>query len=228
MRITILLTGFCLLILSARAQFSKNFLPGHYRDTKGNLVAGLIQSAPSGRGPLKNQGFIAFKTDEKADKITLAASELEYFVTGRDSFVVAPAPMNANWSKYELDFVKVEVDEPIKIYALKAGSSGGFGVQPSVGLGVGGGSYGFGGGGGIGLTFGPRGGGSRLTYYVGPSTGELTQVTRDNFTDVMSDVMADAPQVLDQLQNGRFSLSNINALFTYYRYVKAQQAKGHY
>lgn len=218
--LTFLSTAIALL---AQAQSGKKFQPGHFMDVKGNFMTGLIQSTPSGKGPVKNQAFIVFKEDDKANPIELSANDLKYFVVGRDSFVVAPAPMNADWSKNELDFVKVEADEPLKIYTLRgAGRGSGFGIRPDVGFGVGGGSYGGYAGGGVGISLGSIGGGgrSKTTYYFGASPAELTQITPQNFIDVMSDVMADEPQVIEQLQSGKYNLNRIEALLAYYRQVK--------
>ncbi|GAB2687257.1 hypothetical protein GCM10027037_06860 [Mucilaginibacter koreensis] len=206
---------------------SKKFIPGHFEDVKGNKMTGLIQSAPSGKGPVKGQAFIVFKEDDKANKIELAASDLRYFVAGRDSFVVAPAPMNANWSKNELDFIQVLADEPLKIYVLRGTGGGGFGISPGISAGIGGGSFGGYGGGGVGISFGGgQGGRSKTTYYFGASPSELTQITNDNFIDLMSDIMADEPQVVQQIQAGKYSLNKTEALIANYYYVKNQQKAG--
>jgi hypothetical protein len=207
---------------------SKKFIPGHFEDIKGNQMTGLIQSMPSGKGPVKGQAFIVFQENENANKIELAASDLRYFVAGRDSFVVAPAPINANWSKNELDFIQVLADEPLKVYVLHgAGSGGGFGISPGISAGIGGGSFGGYGGGGVGLSFGGRQGGrSKTTYFFGASPSELTQITNETFIDVMSDIMADEPQVVQQIQANKYSLNKMDALIAYYYYVKNQQKAG--
>jgi hypothetical protein len=82
-------------------------------------------------------------------------------VAGRDSFVVAHAPGNETWAKREFDFVRVAIDEPIKIYATRGAGNGGSGggkkVQVSPELGIGTGSYGTSYGGGVGINIGGGG-----------------------------------------------------------------------
>lgn len=224
--------------LTARAQNGKKFVPGYVVDVKGNKMTGLIQASPSGRGPIKGQGYIVYKADDKAPKTELSAGSVQYFVTGRDSFVVASAPRNAEWSRNELDFVQVLADEPVKIYALRnAGkSSSGFGVSPEIGIGGGigtGGGRGFSyGGGGIGLSFGGGsfGGGHRTVYFAGSSPTELTEIIPENFIDVMSDVMADEPAMVEQVQSGKYHINRIESLIYEYYRMKSQHpqaADGH-
>jgi hypothetical protein len=231
MRILTLVIAFFICSDFAIAQSGRKFVPGYVVDTKGNRMTGLIQSAPSGRGPIKGQGFIVYKANEKADKMELSASQIRYFVAGRDSFVVAPAPMNADWSRNELDFVQVLADEPTKVYVLRGAGRGGSGVgiEPSFGLGIGGGSYGggFGAGGGIGISLGGGSGGRmRTTYYFGESPSDLSELTPQNFIDVMIDVVADEPQLVEQVQNGKYNINKTEALLYEYYRLKSQQVKG--
>src|SRR5438445_1465319 len=90
---------------------AQKWLPGSFTDIKGNKVTGLIRKNPSNKSPIKDEGFIEFKDDSKANPYKLSASDLKSFSIGQDSFVVAHAPGNSNWSKKELDFVKVALDE---------------------------------------------------------------------------------------------------------------------
>ncbi len=221
----ILLIGLLYFTHDSIAQ-GKKFVPGYFVDTKGNRMTGLIQAKPSGKGPVNGQAFIAFKEDEKANKIELSTSDLRYFVAGKDSFVVAAAPMNADWSKNEIDFLQVLADEPLKVYLLRGtGRGGGFGISPGISAGIGGGRFGSYGGAGVGISFGGQAGRAKATYFVGGSPSELSQITPDNFIDVMSDVMADEPQVVQQIQGGKYSLNKMDALLAYYRYIKNQQSQ---
>lgn len=214
----IVITG---ISLSASAQ---KWQPGYFYDTKGNKVSGLIEAYPSGKGPIKNEGFINYKADAKSNEIKLSASDLQYFVAGKDSFVVAHAPQFETWKPKDPDFVKVVLDEPLKLYVYGGGSSsgGGFGIRPDVSAGIGGGSYGTYGGGGIGLSLGNFGGGSRIrnVYYFGVNTADMQQVTPQNFVDVMSDIMADEPQAVEAVQSGKYRFDKMPALIKYYQTLK--------
>jgi hypothetical protein len=212
----------CFTSLNLHAQ---KWQPGYFFDVKGNKVPGLIQTNPSGKGPIKNEGFIVYKDNAKANEIKLSAGEIKYFVAGQDSFIVAHPPSYETWPKADLDFVKVELDEPLKLYTYNGSSGkggGGFKLAPSFSGGFGTGGYG---GGGVGISLGSggnSGGYARgATYYFGTSVGDMSQVTPMNFVDVMTDIMADEPQVVEAIQQGKFSLNKMSNLLTYYRKLKA-------
>src|SRR5476651_2219737 len=147
------------LMLTFISAKSQKFQTGFFIDTHGQKMEGLIRTNPSGKAPIKDEGFIVFKETEKGTETRFSASDLKCFVVGRDSFVVAHAPHNETWTAQELDFVRVVINEETKLYVLNGGSGGGggsgFGVRPglSVGTGIGGGSMG-GIGSGLGLSFG--------------------------------------------------------------------------
>ena len=139
--------------------------------------------------------------------------------------MVAHAPGNSNWSKKELDFVKVALDEQIKLFVANVGTGGGgghaIGVSPEFGAGVGTGGY-SGAGGGVAVNVGGgRYGKVITTYYYGATTAEMEQLTPINFKDVMSDVMGDEPDVVEKIQAGQFNLGNMDKLIAYFKQVKA-------
>lgn len=214
-----------LIAVSAKSQ---KWQPGSFTDIKGNKVTGLIRENPTNKGPIKDEGYIEFKDNSKANPYKLSASDLKSFMIGRDSFVVAHAPGNSNWSKKELDFVQVALDEETKLYvadvATGSGGGGGLGsrVQPEFGGGIGSGGYG-GFGGGVGINLGGGGGRGKVitTFYYGANTAVMQQLTPINFKDVMSDIMGDEPDVVDKIQSGQFNIYNIGKLIAYFKQVKA-------
>src|ERR1700743_413779 len=125
--------------------YAQKWQPGSFTDIKGNKVTGLIRENPSNKGPIKDEGYIEVKDNPKSNPYKLSASDLRSFTIGQDSFVVAHAPCNSNWSKKELDFVEVALDEETKLYvaAVSTGGGGGhaIGVSPEFGAGVGSGGY---------------------------------------------------------------------------------------
>lgn len=217
--ILILCTG-----LLAQAQ---KWQAGSFTDVKGNRVTGLIHDHPGGKGPIKDEGFIEFKDDAKTNPYKLSASDLQSFIVGKDSFVVAHAPHNSNWSKKELDFVKVELNEETKLFVAVVGTGTGGGkginVSPTMAGGLGtGGSSGM--AGGLAIDLGGGGGGMgkvMVTYYYGANTASMDQVTPMNFKDVMSDIMGDEPDVVEKIQANQFNLGNIQKLIAYFKQVKA-------
>jgi hypothetical protein len=195
---------------------------------KGNIESGFIRFG-SGKGPIKNEGFIEFKEDNKSGPFKLSASDLRSFVVGKDSFVVAHAPGNETWAKNEFDFVKVVIDEDIKLYAAGGVKSGGrgIGIEPGVGAGVGTGGYGGGVGGGISIPIGGGGRGpyEKLVYYYGDNTADMKRLNDQNFEDIMSDMMGDYPDIVDKIHAKVYVLENIDRLIGYFKQVKAGEKR---
>ncbi|MDB4923628.1 hypothetical protein [Mucilaginibacter sp.] len=227
MRSILIILFFMLIIVSAKSQSNK-WQPGRFTDIKGNTESGFIRINPSAKGPIKGEGFIEFKEDNKATPFKLSASDLKSFVVAKDSFVVAHAPGNETWAKNELDFVKVEIDEDVKLYISRGGKGGkggiggsGIGFEPGIGIGTGG--YGSGVSGGVSIPIGGGGGYSneKTVYYYGTNTAEMKRITNENFEDVMTDIMGDEPEVVDKIHAKVYMLANIDRLIAYFKQVKA-------
>lgn len=211
---------------------AQKWLPGHFTDSKGNKETGLIRLFPPGKAPVRDEGFIEFKEDEKAPAFKMSAGELQSFVIGRDSFVVAHAPGNSTWTNKEFDFVKVALDEPVKLYVSRGGIGSGRGrgvsFSPGISTGIGTGGYGsgFAGGvsGGVNIPIGGGGDGegtAKITYYFGTTTAEMQPLTNANFVDIMSDIMGDEPEVVEAIKSKKYHLGNIEKLIAYFEKVKA-------
>jgi hypothetical protein len=202
---------------------AQKWLPGYFYDTKGNKEVGLINSNPSGKAPIKNEGFIQFKDDAKADAIKLSASDIKSYVVGRDSFVVAATDL---YSDKILDFVRVALDTDLKLYAAfgNDGSGGGSGFSPQFGVGTGIGSGGYGGGlgGGISIPIGGSGGSKKqAVYFFGSTTADMKPISNQAFIDIMVEIMGDEPDVVEQIRAKKFNLGNIEKLIGYYKTVEA-------
>jgi hypothetical protein len=210
-----------LLAITCNAQGSLNskFQQGYYYDINGQKIEGLIRTG-TGKKLVENEGYITFKEEEKAPKQNLSASMIHGFVIGRDSFIVARAPRVGSWSKNELDFMLVAVNAPLKLYAINASGGGGGGITPgiSTGLGIGGGAIG-GIGTGIGLSIGSGmfgGGGSHVVYYYGSDSGSLTEMKKQNFIDVMTEVLGDEPEVVEKVKAKKYGFGDMEKLLKYY------------
>lgn len=221
-----------IVILSCANASAQKWQPGHFIDLKGNRSDGFIIPNPGGSGPFKNEGFIEFKDNDKANPYKLSTSDLQSFVVGKDSFVVAHAPGNETWAKKDLDFVRVLVNEETKVYATRGAGKGGSGskfrLSPGIGVSTGGG-YGSAFGGGVGVSLGGGGNGrdggnEKVSYYYGENTATMQHLTNENFVDIMSEVMGDEPQVVEQLRAGKFGLGNMDKLVEYFNKVKASHA----
>ncbi|WP_157740889.1 hypothetical protein [Mucilaginibacter xinganensis] len=216
-----------LTIISAKSQSAK-WQPGRFTDIKGNTEAGFIRVNPSAKGPIKGEGFIEFRENDKTNPFKLSASDLKSFVTGRDSFVVAHAPGNEAWTKNEFDFVKVVINDEIKLYMSRGGKGrkggiGGSGIGFEPGIGIGTGGYGSGVSGGLSIPIGGGGygGNEKTIYYYGANTAEMKRLTNENFEDVMTDIMGDEPEVVEKIHAKVYMLANIDRLINYFNQVKA-------
>lgn len=212
----------------ANTAIAQKWPQGYFYDVKGNKVSGFINSYPRSKAPMKDEGFIEFKEDEKAPTIKLSASDLKSYVVGRDSFIVAATDL---WSDKILDFVRVALDTDLKLFAafgnVGGGSSkGGFSPQIGIGTGIGGGGYGGGMGGGVMGGIGiPIGGGGRAAstevYFFGISTSKMKPISNQAFIDIMVEIMGDEPEVVEQIRAKKFNLGTIENLIAYYRAVEA-------
>ena len=205
---------------------AQKWMPGHFTDVKGMRSDGFIYPNPGGKGPFRNEGFIEFKDAEKSTSYFLSTSDLQSFVAGQDSFVVAHAPGNETWAKRDFDFVRVALNEDVKIYATRGAGSGGSGggkkVQVAPAVGIGAGSYGASYGGGVGISIGGNGGGTcKMTYYYGENTATMKHLTNENFIDIMSEAMGDEPEVVQQIRANRYNIGSIEKLIAYFNKAKA-------
>ena len=219
-----------LLFLTAKSQ---NWQPGYFYDLKGVKSTGLISLNPRGKGPIKNEGFIEYKEDAKAEPMKLSASDLRSFVMGKDSFIVAATPREG-WNKNDIDFVRVVVDAPLRLFEVTGGiggNGGSSGFRPGISIGAGGGTGGYGGGGfggGVGggvsiPIFGGGGGGSRgsgkTVYFYGANTAEMKLITAENFIDVMTEIMGDEPDVVEKIQTKKYGPKDMDKLIVYFKQV---------
>jgi len=223
----ILITLLCCATCISKS-YAQKWQQGYFYDVKGNKETGFIWARPGGRGPIKDEAFIEFKGTNKENPYKLSASDLSSFVVGRDSFVVAAEPQTSNW-QYAMDFVKVALDEDIKLYLFRGEGNGGIsgsGIQPAFEGGIGGGTGGYGGGVGAGISIpighGGHSGGNRIAYYYGANTAEMKELTPFNFVDIMSDMMGDEPDIADAIRNNKYSLGNIDKLIVDFKQAKAQ------
>ncbi|MDB5010948.1 MAG: hypothetical protein JWQ06_1737 [Mucilaginibacter sp.] len=205
------------LLLAAISSEAQKWQPGYFYDVKGSKVTGLIRLYPSGRGPVKDEAFVEYREDAKASAIKLSASDLRSFTVARDSFVVAA---NGGWSPFELDFVRVALNTPLRLYQAQGyggGGGSGIGIGPEIGAGIGTGGFGGGFGGGISIPIGGgRKGPKSSIYFYGSNTANMKPIDNQNFVDIMSEVMADEPDAVEQIKLNKYNLGSMEKLIAYY------------
>lgn len=201
---TILLILFVLVLANTAAKsqilFGKDWKQGWYYDLEGKKVTGLLYWAPPIQGLFKPKGdHILFKKDKKDDRSQISTDSLKSFVIGADTFVISHFP---DFEKKPILQVMI-AKQQLKLYFLKTKSqsytSSGFGAN---GMHT------------APMTYG--GGGTNTSYYYGPDPEHVTELTRKTFIDVMSELMADKPEVVKSIKTKYFKFGDIDDLLTYY------------
>lgn len=187
---------------------------GYYYDVNGQKVNGLISRDPSGKSPQPGEGFIICKAAKDAEKQKLSASMIRSFVIGRDSFTVTHNTHNELRTLNGIDFIKVLVNEPLKLYAATAA------VEKAVSPAIGGG-FGNGGGigGGVSINLG-RGSASRFVYYYGTNPDLLTEVTHKNYVEILSEIMASQPEAVEKIRNKTYKFNDLPKLTAYFNQLR--------
>lgn len=217
----------CLLSFSAIAQKWQN---GYFYDKRGVKNVGYINQNPSGKGPIKNEAFIEFKEYEKDKPMKLSASDMKSYVVGRDSFVVAIS-LTDDWASEQMDFIRVAINAPLKLYMAKVGNTSArqkaVSVNPALSTGYGSGGLGGGLGGGVAINLGRNrgGGGTHIAYLYGESTNGMKAITEENFVDVMIEVMGDEPAAVEQLRSGKVTLRDMEKIIAYYHKLEDERAR---
>ncbi len=231
MRLPILISLFSVIAFSASAQLGLNkWDDGYYYDANGNKILGQIVVNPSGRSPENSEGFILFRKDKGEEKERLSASMVRSFVAGKDSFTVAHAPRSQDWTGKRIDFVKVLVDEPLKLYATTGDGGNGGGMSPGIrpSFGIGGGSFGGGMGGGLGINLGGgrgRGGSGKSAYFYGDNPNSLTELKKADFIPIMTEIMASEPEIVDKIKNKKYRYGNMDELILDFYKLKEARPK---
>lgn len=221
-------TSVILLSLLGISAFAQKFQEGYFYDKRGIKNTGFISQNPSGKGPIKDEAFIEFKEYEKDKPIKLSASDMKSYVVGRDSFIVA-ASLTDDWSKEQLDFIRVAINAPLKLYMARVGNVSGrqkaVSVNPALSTGYGSGGMGGGLAGGVSINLGRNrgGGGTHISYFYGESTNGMKAITEENFTDVMIEIMGDEPAAVQQLRTNKYGLRDIEKLIAYYHQLEDER-----
>jgi len=193
MRTILLLLCILSVTFSAKAQLTRDWSEGSYYDSLGNKNTGLICWLTQPKA-IKKADFIMYKVTKKADKIVIPATQLNSFVIAADSFVVG----NATNLKHP-SFMKVILSVGLtKLYQLYAHDITGAMLFGAVGAAV-------------------SEANSPAGYYFGLKPNAVTEVTRKNFTEVMCDIMANKPEIVEKIKSKKLRYSDMDNLLVYYK-----------
>ncbi|MFD0751547.1 hypothetical protein ACFQZS_15450 [Mucilaginibacter calamicampi] len=224
------ITPILLLSLLSFSAIAQKWQQGYFYDKRGVKNVGYVNQTPSGKGPIKNEAFIEFKEYEKDKPMKLSASDMKSYVVGRDSFVVSVS-LTDDWASEQMDFIRVAINAPLKLYMAKVGNINArqkaVSVNPALSTGYGSGGLGGGLGGGVSINLGRNrgGGGTHIAYLYGESTNGMKAITEENFIDVMIEVMGDEPAAVEQLRSGKVTLRDMEKIIAYYHKLEDERAR---
>ncbi len=186
----------------AKAQFmgfGHNWVPGYFYDLNGKKNMGLLADYIKERslfdGPDK---FFLYKKDKDADKIKELAKNVRSFVVEKDSFVVSNSDILE-----ETPFLDVAIDHPLKLYATRlprhVSVMGPVGAVGPILLSA-----------GVSFSY------TTNKYYFGTSPDSITALSRKNFIEIMSKIMADKPEIVGKIQDRTYRYSDIDDLLVLY------------
>ncbi|MBB5394890.1 hypothetical protein [Mucilaginibacter sp. AK015] len=182
----------------------RKWFEGTVYHTSGEIFDGLISWQPPHKGEYADGDQILYTANEHSEVFPIPYYKIKSFVMGADSFVVSHNVLFKN-----NPFMIVSLDNPTKLFTLKTAKNG----FPLI-LNTGGGGGNFGVGVGIATTVG---GGTRTTYYYGTNKDNVAKLEKKQFIEVMSNIMADKPDVVAKIKDKTFRYGDMEDLLTYYK-----------
>ena len=186
------------------AQPQRKWFEGIVYHTSGDVFTGLVSWEPPHKGEYQDGDQVFYTANEHSEVFPIPYYKINAFVMGQDSFVVSHNVLFKNDP-----FMIVDVDNATKLFAVKTAKNG-FpliintgGFTGNVGMGV-----------GVGTTVG---GGTKTTYYYGTNQNNVTKLDKKQFIEVMSNIMADKPEVVAKIKDKTFRYGDIEDLLTFYR-----------
>ncbi|RFZ90850.1 hypothetical protein D0C36_18035 [Mucilaginibacter conchicola] len=180
--------------LSARAQlFGKHYDEGAYYDLDNVKHTGLISWSPPAKSIFGGNGDqIYFKPEKKAEKIKLTNSQIKSFLVKKDSVTLDSFVVSANKEVAYSPFLQVVLNNAeIKLYSFLQTASAGGGM--------------YGGASGA-MMMQPYRSWGITDYYYGSNPNDVVKLTKKNFAEVMSKIMADKPLVVESINNKKMRL----------------------
>eukprot|EP01133_Synstelium_polycarpum_P012525 gene12525-14703_t len=174
------------------------FQAGYYYDLNDQKISGKIAKDASSRNTFTSKTYFLFKSD--TDRVRISPDMIKSFVVGPDSFTVSHGP--------DAQFYKVVIDGPSKLFGLSGFSS----QAPTMSAAPGGGMTMNGGG----TTFFKS-----TTYFYGPDADHLSQLTRKNYAEVMSLIVADEPSLVEKIKDKTYRYGDMKELTEVYNRIKS-------
>lgn len=190
---------------NTKAQGSqRKWYEGTLYHSSGEVFKGLLSWVPARKGEYEDGDQVLYRADEKSEAFPVPYYKVKAFTMGTDSFTVSHNVLFKN-----TPFMAVSVDNATKLYTVRTVKNG-----IPIMLNTGGGGVNFGVGMGIATTVG---GGVRIAYYYGASPEKVTKLEKKQFIAVMSEILADKPDVVAKIKDKTFRYGDMEDLLNYYR-----------
>jgi hypothetical protein len=204
MRKILLLLCILSITISAKAQiFGKHYDEGFYYDPAGVKHTGLISWSPPHKSIFSGSGdYIYFKPEKKAEKIKLKNTQIKSFALRDDSVKMDSFVVSVNKEFKNAPFLQVLLDNDVKIYSFaEMASSGGMTTPGAGGT----------------MIVGPGYSYINTKYYYGSNPNDVISLTKKNFIEVMSKIMADKPDVVEKIKTKKLRYKMLGDLIELYK-----------
>lgn len=198
MRTIFLLLCILSVTLTTKAQ-SKRFdkwVPGSFTDTANRTRTGLISWTLADQDMFDKGGCISYKENKDADFVYISTEWMKCFTMEADTFMITKAK---GFGRNPI--IKVAINNAEKLYYYLPYTSnryaGSFNGMPTY--------------------FKSGSDLSYYTFYAGPDAENITHITKDNFVEMLSKIMADKPEVIARIADKTFDYKHINDLVKYYK-----------
>lgn len=209
MRTILLIICILSVTLTGKAQTGNEWDTGSYYDQKGYKFTGFVYWSPPFKHTLSDKDdYIFFKTTTDGQKVKVWTKEIKCFTMGKDSFVVTHQK-----DLKQRAFLAVVLNSPTKLYLSTTTQSGAPATRSMMPVG----------------SFGPSAivatvglgwwwwKGNNNVYYYGADPDNITQITRKNYLEIFSQLMADKPEVVACIRDKKFKFGRIDDLIEYYK-----------
>jgi hypothetical protein len=191
----------CAAFMNAGAQQNyvlNHWNPGSYYDLRNNKITGFVRWNVPSRSLFKSAGDdFQYRVTADGDKQKIKTAQFRAFVIGIDSFVVS------HHKDLELfPILLVLIDKPTKLYVrLRYNqTAGGFGGPVP--------------------TFYSN---LDRTYYYGPDPDNVTELDRQHFIAVMSDMVRDKPALAEKIKNKEYRKGDMEDILDEYYFERNTQ-----
>jgi hypothetical protein len=184
-------------VTNAQSKRFDKFVTGSFTDTANRTRTGLISWTLADQNMFGKGGCISYKENKDADFVYISTAWMKSFTMEADTFLVIKD------KAFKLNpIIKLVINNnPEKLYSYlpytSSGSGGGINGMPSYYRSA------------IDLNY--------SVFYSGTDAEHLTRITKENFVEMLSKIVADKPNVIACINDKTFDHKHISELVKYYK-----------